>query len=195
MKSRIAANADATAGQLRRLELEISATLLTQIARGCARDSVGLLSPRTAANAAVPEFSALVAGVGQGGQARRDPSRAASAGITPKGVSEASGGSCRVGPFPIATALLAPGMQYHRDKGADGGDQDGSRDRDANIGEVFRRRCCLKKRHLAVHARRHREIYGLSASRTLSFHVSLPPSRAISRLDLLNDGAQPILWL
>jgi hypothetical protein len=65
-------------------------------------------------------------------------------------------------------------MQYHRDKGANGGDQNHSSDRYANIGEVLRRLWRPEKRHLAVFAIRRREIYDLSALRTYSFHTLLP---------------------
>jgi len=62
-------------------------------------------------------------------------------------------------------------MQYHRDKSADSGDQDHACDWYAKIGKVSRGLWRLKKLHFAVLARRRREIYGLSALGTLSFHI------------------------
>jgi len=62
-------------------------------------------------------------------------------------------------------------MQHHRDKSADGGDEDHSSDRYADIGEILLGLWRLKELGLAVPTFRHREIYGVSASRTYSFHV------------------------
>src|SRR5260221_7430953 len=85
----------------------------------------------------------------------------------------------------IRKAILAPGMQHHRDKSADGGDEDHCGDRYTDIGEILRGRWCLKERSLAAPAFRHRKVYGFSASRTYSFHRSLSSVAAICWPDLL----------
>ena len=155
------AKADATAGQLHRLVLEISVTF-HPLPRDDTRKPMNSLSLRMVAH----ESTLMV-------PVRR---RRAKFGRM---------GHWRLGSLRSERTSLTPGMQYHRDKGANGGDQNHSSDRYANIGEVLRRLWRPEKRHLAVFALRRREIYGFSALRTLSFHTSLPPSRVISRPDLL----------
>jgi len=94
----------------------------------------------------------------------------------------------------LRRAMLAPGMQYHRDDSADGGNQDCSGDPHANSREVPRRRWRLEKRKLAALAGCCCKIYSLSALGTLSLHTSLPPKWVASRLIYSDDGAQPIFW-
>jgi len=169
MNSRIMAKADATAGQLHRLVLEISVTF-HPLPRDDTRKPMNSLSLRMVAHESTLIHTAQLGEVGLGWD------RSVTAG--PVGATRHRRGGSG-GPS------LAPGMQYDRDNGADGGHQDRARNRNANIGQIFRRFWCLKKLHLAVFAFRRREIYGFSALRTLSFHTSLPPSRVISRPDLL----------
>lgn len=165
------ANADATAGQLRRLVLEILVTSSPVSARRRSQTSDSIIAQNGAP-------------AGQGTRCVRTVTSA------PTGDTAGRGG---IG-VSISAANLAPGMQHHRDKSADGNDQNHSRDRYANIGKVFRWFWRLKKRHLAVLAGRCTKVHNLSASGTYSLHTPFPPSRAVFRLIYHNDGVPPIVW-
>src|SRR6185312_11050988 len=102
MKSKIMANADATAGQLRRLVLEISATFSPVTVRRYSQTSDSIIT----------QNYDLCRPDGQADQGEESDF---------KRVSTESGGSCRLGAIPDGRAILAPGMQHHRDKSADGG--------------------------------------------------------------------------